>query len=246
MYFLYEGIFWRVVPGDNAGGFTLLELLVTMAVIIVIVAVVLINYTTFTSRSSLRVRAAELSEFIRFAQERSASTEQLNAVGATEGFQSVRVLVRDGKLAEARLEKTAGSFGSFASSVAAGKADFAASASASVVNSLVLTPNPQENYFVDVCYIDTDVNSPASPYFRRSVKNGSVTCRHSSNAPTYMLCGEPDPSSATYNEVGVLNNDFDIHISVEQPTREGHANLIAVSSSGVYQYGSGSVQPEGG
>ena len=157
-----------------SSGFTLLEMLVTMAVIIATISIVLVNYTSFTGRSGLRVRVAEVAEFVRFAQERSASTEPLTASAVTEGFQVVRVRVRDGALHDVRQEKVAGSFSRFAAAVPAGTADFHAAAARTVAGSQVITPQPQEEYLVDVCFID--INTPAAPYYRRALKVGSVRC----------------------------------------------------------------------
>ncbi len=219
-------------------GFTLLEMLITISIIVIIVSVVLINYTTFTSRSGLRVRAAEVAEFIRFAQERSASSELLDtsdaALAPTRGFQIVRMKVRDGLLNEFRIEKFAGPFTGFANFDTAGSGD--------VPKNRITTLPPQEEYFVDVCYINTD-GSPA--YVRKSLKQGSANC--TSASPTYMLCGEPNISVS--DDVVALEaaqrNNFDVHFSVEQPTREVHANIISVNDAGALQYNAGNVQPNG-
>ena len=224
---------------QHNGGFTLLEMLVTIAVIIVITGTVIANYTNFTTRSSLRVRAAEIAEFIRLAQEQSLSTEVLSAtaVNETQGFQIVRVQVRDGILRSFRIEKAPGTFTEF--SGAAGN-NFADARRAEVPLDQITTLPPQEEYFFDTCFIDT--NNPTNMYKRISLANGSVDC--SSAEPTYMLCKEPNPATG-FSESAAERNNFDVHLSIEQPTREVHTNIFSVGTGETYTYTDSSVRPNG-
>ena len=221
---------------QRSSGFTLLEMLVTLSIIIIVVAVVLVNYTTFTSRSGLRIRAAEIAEFVRFAQERSASSELLDTSDTaelpTQGFQVARIQVRDGLLREFRIEKAAGAFHIFADasdSALADKANFEAAGDAAVPKSRVTTIPFQEEYFVDVCFINSDTTPM---YTRKTLEVGSADC--TTPNPSYLLCSEPnvaDPEAL----IAVRDDNFDIHFSVEQPTREVHANILPLLN-GSYQY----------
>ena len=239
--------FRRRPHGGSRSGFTLLEILVTVAVIIVIIAVILVNYTSFTSRSGIRVRAAEVSEFVRYAQERSASTEVLDRSAAepTEGFQAVRLKVRKGLLSDLRLERVPGSFMMFADAgTVAGYADFAAAGAAEVSGARMATLRPSEEYIIDACFINTDGSAPT--YTRQSLAFGSADCSQPSTR--HILCGSPDPTARTYYENLVRLNNFDILLSVRQPTREVHANIFAVGVSGAterYSYTDGGVRPNG-
>ena len=137
---------------QHNGGFTLLEILVTIAVIIVITGTVIANYTNFTTRSSLRVRAAEIAEFVRLAQEQSLSTEVLSttAVNETQGFQIVRVQVRDGILQSFRIEKAPGTFTGF--SGVTGN-NFADARRAEIPLDQITTLPQQEEYFLSLIHI---------------------------------------------------------------------------------------------
>ena len=224
---------------QHNGGFTLLEILVTIAVIIVITGTVIANYTNFTTRSSLRVRAAEIAEFIRLAQEQSLSTEVLSAtaVNETQGFQIVRVQVRDGILQSFRIEKAPGTFTGF--SGVTGN-NFSDARRAEIPLDQITTLPPQEEYFFDTCFIDT--NNPTNMYKRISLANGSVDC--SDAEPTYMLCKEPNPATG-FSESAAQRNNFDVHLSIEQPTREVHTNIFSVGTGETYTYTDSSVRPNG-
>ena len=146
--------------------------------------------------------------------------------------------VRDGNLESFNLEKVAGPFVDF-SSGATNNFDTARQAAVTGGNEVLLPI--QEGYVVDVCFIDTD--DPANRYIRRSLKSGTNDCANA--MPTYMLCDDPDPSLPGYSADAATRNDFDIHLSIEQPTREIHANVFAVDSTGVPTYSTGSIQPNG-
>ena len=209
-------------------GFTLIELLVTISIIGVITSTAFLNYTNFGTKSLLRTRIAELGEYIRYAQDLSGSAEVFsseNGLDPNRGFQVVRVKVRDGLLETFRLEKKPGLFEEFSNFEDAGEVD--------LPDSEFVTLEPSERYYVDVCFIDTD---ETQPYVRESLTlNSDEECPSSSA----MLCGSPDPTAGGYDADTVAQNNFDIHFSIEQPTREAHANVIPVDVSGsaeVYVY----------
>lgn len=214
-------------------GFTLIEVLVSIAIMGIIVGAVFVNYTSFTSHSLLRIRTDELGEYIRFAQERSGSAEifSQNSLSPTQGFQVVRVKVRDGLLEGFRLEKAPGSFTGFAegSNFAVGRdSDVPGGTSA-------VSLETSERYYVDVCFIDTD---SATRYTREQlVLNGDTGCASDS-----MLCSPPNPLTTGYDATKTARNNFDIHFSVEQPTREVHANIVPVVGT-TYTYTA--IEPNG-
>ena len=217
---------------DNTGGFTLIEVLVSIAIMGIIVGMVFVNYASFTSHSLLRIRVSELGEYIRFAQERSGSAEAFsqNAVLSTQGFQVVRMRVRDGLLKDFRLEKASGPFTGFAEG-----ANFAIGRDSEVQGSLTVSLETTERYYIDVCFIDTD---SATRYTREQlVLNGDTRCTSDS-----MLCSSPDPSANGYDVVKTARNNFDIHFSVEQPTREVHTNIMPVVGT-TYTYSA--TEPNG-
>ena len=88
-------------------------------------------------------------------------------------------------------------------------------------------------YYLDACFI----TAGSTPTYTRTklVLSGDTACTSSS-----MLCEEPDPTLPGYSADRTARNNFDIHLSIEQPTREVHANLLPVRS-GAYVYGS--VEP---
>ena len=230
-------------------GFTLIELIITIGIILLLTSVVFSNYTSFTTRSNLRIRVSEVAELIRFSQERSASTEILDstAILPSQGFQSVRLLVRDGILESFRLEKVHGIFTNFGGERDSDgesinnfeKGRERALGQESRVNSVVL--QPQEEFFIDVCFIDSN---GAIQYVRKPLEVGSAAC--ASATPTYMLCREPNPASPTYNSEVAENNNFDIYLSIEQPSREVYGNVFPVlgnAENEIYQYSA--IQPAG-
>ena len=216
-------------------GFTLIEVIVSVAIMGIIIGTVFINYGTFTSRSLLRVRLAELGEYVRFAQEASGAAENLSKnTASTEGFQVVRIKVREGMLDIFRLEKAPGVFTSFAEGEG-----FALGRDAIVQETRQVRLGSSERYYVDVCFIDEE-GSPR--YTRKQLTiNSDTAC-----ATDSMLCSVPNPTAAGYNAAQTAQNNFDIHLSVEQPSREAHANVIPVTISGnseTYQYEN--IEPNG-
>ena len=219
-----------------AAGFTLIEMLATIAIVTILTGMVFLNYATFTSQSLQQTRITELGEYIRLAQELSGSAEifSTNVSQPTQGFQVVRMKVRGGLLHNFRLEKAGGAFTSFASG-----SNFALGRDSTVPGSQFIILEPSERYFVDVCFINTD----ASPRYVRKklVVNSDQSCASDS-----MLCTAPDPLAGGYDAVKTARNNFDVHFSVEQPTREVHANVVPITIVGnietsVY----GSTEPNG-
>ncbi|MCY4577119.1 MAG: type II secretion system protein [Candidatus Kaiserbacteria bacterium] len=212
-----------------AGGFTLIEVLISVAIMGIIIGIVFFNYGTFTSRSLVRVRATDLGEYIRFAQEQAGAAESFstNTALPTEGFQVVRLKVREGVLKSVRLEKAPGAFTSFTEG-----SNFALGRDSIVPGSRQVALETSERYFIDVCFID-EGNSPQ--YTREQVTlQGDTGC-----ATNSMLCNEPNPVVIGYSAAQIKRNNFDAHFSVEQPSREVHTNIIPVTVSGdkeTYQY----------
>ena len=226
----------RFRGGDGGGGFTLIEVLISIIIVVIIVGMVFINYGTFTSRSLLRVRSAELGEYVRFGQEWSGAAENFSksAVLPSLGFQVVRVKVRKGMLKNFRLEKAPGAFTGFVEG-----SNFALARDSVVQGSRQVVLEPSERYFIDVCFIDVD----ASPQYVRKklVLESDAAC-----ATDSMLCSMPNPAAEGYDAVQTARNNFDLHLSIEQPSREVYANLVPVSvSRGVETYKYASVEPNG-
>ena len=219
----------------RSDGFTLIELVVTVAIIGFITGVAFINHGSFAGKSLLRVRVAELGEYIRLAQDLSGSAEILSSTSPlpSKGFQVVRLKVRDGLLKTFQIEKVPGSFTKFDKNSNFGQMD------TNLSESRTVTLDLKERYFVDVCFINTD----ASPQHTRKelILGGDQDCSTES-----MLCTSPDPLAADYNAEKTKLNNFDIHFSVEQPAREVHANVIPVLfPAGVETYKYQHVQPNG-
>ena len=206
----------------NHKGFTLMEVIVSIAIMGIIIGTVFINYGTFTSRSLLRVRMAELGEYVRFAQESSGAAENFSKSAAvpTEGFQVVRLKVREGVLALFRLEKAPGAFTGFVEG-----GNFALGRDAVVQDTRQVRLGSSEQYYVDVCFIDEE----GSPRYTRKqlTVNSDTACTADS-----MLCSVPNPVAAGYNAAQTAQNNFDIHLSIEQPSREVHANVVPITISG--------------
>ncbi len=199
-----------------------MEVVVSIAIMGIIIGTVFINYGTFTSRSLLRVRIAEVGEYIRFAQESSGAAENLSrsAIVSAGGFQVVRLKVRNGVVDLFRLEKAPGVFTSFAEGEV-----FALGRDSVVPDSRQVRLGSSEQYYVDVCFIDEE---GASRYTRKQLTvNNDTACTADS-----MLCSVPNPTAAGYNAAQTAQNNFDIHLSIEQPSREVHANVVPVTISG--------------
>ena len=212
--------------GGRNGGFTLIEMLVSIAIMVIIVGTVFVNYGSFTSHSLLRIRVDELGEHIRFAQERSGSAETFlqNTTLTTRGFQVVRMKVRDGILENFRLEKAAGPFTGFSEGT-----NFAIGRDSTVSGSATVLLEANERYFVDVCFIDTE--SQRRYNREQLILKNDLNCSSDS-----MLCSTPNPSEVGYDAAKTARNNFDIHLSIEQPTREVYANVMPVVGS-TYVYG---------
>ena len=85
---------------NRTTGFTLIEILVTIAIIVIIIAILFSNYNTFTSRSLLRVRIGEVVSLVLLVQDRSAAgiTKSSSSLGQQPRYQLVRITTRGGNL----------------------------------------------------------------------------------------------------------------------------------------------------
>ena len=209
----------------------MVEMLITVAIMGLIIGTAFVNYTGFSSKSLLRIRTAELAEYIRFAQDISGSARIFSSgmSASTVGFQAVRVKVRDGQLETFQFEEVPGPFTGFA---ADSNFAFAAQTDFSDTNSTDLQPS--EHYFVDVCFIDTDTAGKPSYVREILILNHNEDC---ADGPT-TLCGSSDPTASDYDADKIAQSNFDIHFSIEQPLREVHTSVfpVRVSNNGSETY----------
>ena len=215
---------------ENSKGFTLIEIVVSIIIIVSITTLIFNSYVSFTSRSGLRIRAVEIAEFLRLAQELSASSVPVSAsesIAVNQGFQVVRLVVRDGLLKEVRLEEVQGEFSEFAIATTQAPNAFHSAGEADLKGSKRLDLQAQESYFVDFCFIDS---GQTRVYTRVPLEIGSSDC--SEATPTYALCSEP---SDQLSDAALERNEFAIHFSIEQPTREVHTNVFPFQG-GAYLY----------
>ena len=215
-------------------GFSLVEMIITVAIIGTLAGASLLSHSGFTSQSGLHLRASDVLEFVRYAQDRSSSSETLSAGSdlPTQGFQVVRLRVRNGRFSSLRLERVPGAFAGFSVDEVNSENNFDAARQGSVPGSLVSTAQPQEEFFVDLCFIDVDATQR---YARRRI---GVTGSGSddSDCSTAILCASPDPSARGFSASDTEKNDFDVVFAVEQPAREVSMNAVAVDGLGRYKY----------
>lgn len=213
-------------------GFTLVELVVTLAIVSSFSIGYLVTYDSFTSQSGLHLRASELLEYIQYAQDLSASSEILlpTAVLPTQGFQVVRLQVREGVFSAVRLEKVPGAFEEFATHTTAAPNNFDEVRQEGVVGSLESRPQPGERFFVDLCYIRT-----GGSLVRRNL---GVTADGSQDASCSdsILCHELNSSLSTYTNDKAEKANFDVVFAIEQPTREVSVSATALDAVGDYAY----------
>ena len=216
-------------------GFSLVELLLVVLLIGVLTALVLVNYSSFGSRSALVVRLTEIEDYVHFAQERSLSAEPLTIGGdtTTEGYQVLQLKVRHGVLDSFFLKKKVGRSDSLTN---LGE-NLTADDNATGVSEL----SSLENYFVDACFINLTEGAPV--YVRKALISTNDCTAENPTDPFPMLCAEQDPLSNTFDEDVVEKNDFDIILTIEQPTREVYANLIPMWSEDTFSYAN--AQPAG-
>ena len=219
-----------VFQRKKSSGFTLIEIVVSIAIIVTITTLIFNSYVTFTSRSGLRVRAVEIAEFLRLAQEFSASSVPISAseaVAVERGFQIVRLVVRDGLLKEVRLEEAEGQFSEFSVGTTTSPNAFHEAGGVALKGSRRIALQAQESYFIDACFIDTGITRT---YTRIPLAVGANDC--STTPSSYMLCEVPLADSV--DAVAIARNSFDVHFSIEQPTREIYANIIPVGTERLY------------
>src|SRR5258705_11080344 len=91
-------------PGRRAGGFTLLELIVTLAILAVVVALVMPSIGRSTEGVRMRAEVAGFSALLRHARERAIVTQKAQAVVVDVAAQriSVRAGGPDGEVRETR------------------------------------------------------------------------------------------------------------------------------------------------
>ena len=211
------------MPVTSSRGFTIIELAVSVALIAIITSISFFNYGEFSSRSTLRIRAAELAEYLRFAQERSAASKILskNAAVPTAGFQVVRLKVREGMLKSIRLEQAAKISG-VTDVLNDTNSPFKTARDKDVPGGDMIIPRASDRHYVDICFI-----SSGTPKYTREkllISASDTTCTTDS-----MLCSEPDPTDPLFDRDEIARNNFDIHFSVEQPTRGIYTNAVPVS-----------------
>lgn len=94
---------------NSKNGFTLIEILVTITIIVILISILFSNYNTFTSRSTLRARIGEIVSLTLLAQDRSAAgIREGVSFGYSPGYQIVQIEVRDGKLYSTQLKEIFG------------------------------------------------------------------------------------------------------------------------------------------
>jgi len=91
-------------PGRAAGGFTLLELIVTLAILAVVVAIVMPSIGRGTESVRMRAEVAGFSALLRHARERAIVSQKTQAVVVEVANQrvSVRAGGPDGEVRETR------------------------------------------------------------------------------------------------------------------------------------------------
>ena len=219
-------------------GFTVVEVLITLAIMGIVIGTVFSDYAGFADKSLQRVRVAELGEFIRYAQDLSSAGEIFSSDPndpSTDGFQAIRIKVRKGQLETFQVENVSGSFTTFDNT------KFDPHPDADLLGTDFITLGLSEDYFVDACFIDID---GTSKYTRETLlpdSNGICIPQ------TSMLCESPDPTGIGYDAGRVTSNNFDIHFSIEQPSREVHANIfpVQIANDGTETYVYSEAVPNG-
>ncbi|MDE0243189.1 MAG: type II secretion system protein [Candidatus Kaiserbacteria bacterium] len=215
-------------------GFSLVEMVITIAIVAVLASASVLSHRAFTSQSALHLRAAEVLEYVQLAQDFSQSSEVLSSdsILPTRGFQVVRIRVRDGLFRSIRLEKVPGAFAGFASDTADASNNFDFARKRPVPGNVETLSPVNERFLTDVCFIDVTT----TPRYTRKKIGLSGQGGDDTSCTTAILCSEPDPTSAGYRTSVVAKNNFDILLTIEQPTREVSANVVGVAADGTHRY----------
>lgn len=187
--------------------------------------IIFYNYNQFTSRSTLRTRVFDLVEFINLAKIFSANklgnielegakkglNEISGIIGLRDettqfGYNSVRIIVRKGKLIRYQIEQTKGAFGKFSTT-------FKKKKFTNVTNYTRNIDIAGEEYLIRFCLL---TNLPEESVLRKTEKIKSQYCENTQ---------QPNMKKVAI-ENNYTNEDFDIHISFEHPTSEAFSAVL--------------------
>ena len=230
-------------------GFSIIELLVTLGIIIAITTLILWNYQNFSARSVLRTRTVDIITLIRLAQAYSTTTYlSEDRISTTTddylfGFDSVRIRVREGKLYSYQIESTDSIFTSYAETfsphnlsnnketVQLGTAQECPRDGGEISsrNELLSQYELDEGgqYAVRYCLLGDfkqdkvqNINNPQS--LNPGNPEGEIVCAR--DGSPYEIGFD----LTTLNTKGKIekNVNFDIHISFERPTAEPFAAVV--------------------
>ena len=188
-------------------GFTIVELIVTLAIIGIITGILFSNYNTFSTRSELKARGFDMVELIRFAQTRSEAS--FGGTADDSRYEVFRLRVDNGLLTGYRLEQVPD-----APSIILNKAwgSRLLKDRTTDIDINTLTRAPEQTLF--------EVNSRSFKVYVCLLTGTNDT----DNFPEKCLIGR-----AKDDVTDLALETFDLHISIAHPTREF---LIAVLPRG--------------
>ncbi len=220
--------------GIEKKGFSIVELLVTVGVIAAITTLILWNYQSFTARSVLRTRTADITALIRLAQAYSTTTylseDRISTPGTDYlfGFDSVNIRVRGGKLYSYQIESTNKIFESYVNTFYS--QDFSSN-DAGVLGRDELSTyelDEENRYTVRYCLLGD---------FKDDVQEGihnPQPLTGDDDGKLNMVCARDGSPYEMSSDLLALNTgdakegkvNFDIHISFERPTAEPFSAVI--------------------
>ena len=160
---------------NRKSGFTLIEIIITIAIISIIISVLLVNYDTFSSRSVLRTRIADIQSYITLAQARSTSgvlvKEHENLTKDSDIYQNIILHVENGQLIKIRSSEKIGNTEPF-----------------SVLDNNVVETTTYTNitdlFKLEACYINLEYENFLLGDIEPTSENGDITIFLSIHYPT--------------------------------------------------------------
>ncbi len=199
-------------------GFTLVELMITVAIITILLSVIVIGYRDFNSASSIKFRAFDIVENIRLAQASSSA-----AFLTGDGYEFVGLKIREGRLEGYGIGRAQ----SYTSFVQIFKEDNSIDEIFKHISSYRGTSIQRENYYVNHCFIYLEDGVTVDSL---NEENGKNRCELNSSLETTIV-----PAL----------KDYDVLISIQNPTEEPAVTIFPYTEDQSDKYDYANIYPSG-